>query len=54
MELTRIFIDTKVFMYAVGRPHSLQTEARKLFFQASDNSNWQLSLVPTLCVGMQQ
>ncbi len=42
MELTRIFIDTKVFMYAVGRPHSLQTEARNLFFQASDNSNWQL------------
>jgi predicted nucleic acid-binding protein len=29
-----IFVDTNVFMYAVGRPHPLQAEAR-LFFGAS-------------------
>lgn len=29
-----IFVDTNVFMYAVGRAHSLQSEARS-FFEAS-------------------
>lgn len=29
-----IFVDTNLFMYAVGRPHSLQAEAR-LFFDES-------------------
>lgn len=29
-----IFVDTNVFMYAVGRPHPLQPEARAFFLQA--------------------
>ena len=29
-----IFVDTNVFMYAVGRPHPLQEPARKFFIQA--------------------
>jgi predicted nucleic acid-binding protein len=31
-----IFIDTNVFMYAVGRPHPLQAQAREFFFQAEN------------------
>jgi uncharacterized protein len=29
-----IFVDTNVFMYAMGRPHPLQPEARTFFLQA--------------------
>ena len=31
-----IFVDTNVFMYAVGRPHALQTSAQRFFVEA----NW--------------
>ncbi len=30
-----IFVDTNVFMYAVGRPHTLQTPARRFFVEAN-------------------
>ena len=30
-----IFVDTNVFMYAVGRPHSLQTPAQHFFVEAN-------------------
>ena len=30
-----IFVDTNVFMYAVGRPHQLQEPAREFFRQSS-------------------
>ena len=30
-----IFVDTNVFMYAVGRPHALQTPARDFFVEAN-------------------
>lgn len=33
-----IFIDTNVFMYAVGRPHPLRDEARGLLLSAKDRS----------------
>lgn len=42
MELSQVFVDTNVFMYAVGRPHPLQAEARNLFYQALDNADLQL------------
>lgn len=32
-----IFVDTNVFMYAVGRPHPLRTAARDFFFGANGN-----------------
>lgn len=32
-----IFVDTNVFMYAVGRSHPLQSEARDFFAEAADN-----------------
>ncbi len=30
-----IFVDTNVFMYAVGRPHSLQESAQEFFVEAN-------------------
>lgn len=30
-----IFVDTNVFMYAVGRPHTLQTCAQEFFIEAN-------------------
>lgn len=33
-----IFVDTNVFMYAVGRPHPLQAPARKFFTEANRRS----------------
>ena len=30
-----IFVDTNVFMYAVGRPHSLQAPAQRFFVEAN-------------------
>ena len=30
-----IFVDTNVFMYAVGRPHALQTYAQDFFIEAN-------------------
>ncbi len=30
-----IFVDTDVFMYAVGRPHALQADAQEFFVEAS-------------------
>ena len=30
-----IFVDTNVFMYAVGRPHALQTNAQGFFVEAN-------------------
>ena len=30
-----IFVDTNVFMYAVGRPHTLQTPAQEFFVEAN-------------------
>lgn len=32
-----IFVDTNVFMYAVGRPHPVRPEARQFFSEASAN-----------------
>ena len=32
-----IFVDTNVFMYAVGRPHALQTPAQAFFVGANRN-----------------
>ena len=32
-----IFVDTNVFMYAVGRPHALQTYAQDFFIEANRN-----------------
>ncbi len=32
-----IFVDTNVFMYAVGRPHTLKQPARNFFFEAQQN-----------------
>ncbi len=32
-----IFVDTNVFMYAVGRPHALQTPAQRFFVEANRN-----------------
>ena len=32
-----IFIDTNVFVYAVGRPHSLKDPAREFFVQANQD-----------------
>ena len=32
-----IFVDTNVFMYAVGRPHALRTAARDFFTEAKQN-----------------
>ena len=32
-----IFVDTNVFMYAVGRPHSLKSLAREFFFEANES-----------------
>ena len=32
-----IFVDTNVFMYAVGRPHPLRTAARQFFIDANRN-----------------
>ena len=34
-----IFVDTNVFMYAVGRPHQLQEPAREFFRQSSLESS---------------
>ena len=31
-----IFVDTNVFMYAVGRSHPLQDEAQAFFAEAAD------------------
>lgn len=36
-----IFVDTNVWMYAVGRPHPLATEAES-FFRQSRRESWQL------------
>ena len=33
-----IFVDTNVFMYAVGRPHQLQAHAREFFAEANRRS----------------
>ena len=33
-----IFVDTNVFMYAVGRPHGLQTSAQDFFVEANESS----------------
>ena len=33
-----IFVDTNVFMYAVGRPHGLQTPAQDFFVEANESS----------------
>ena len=33
-----IFVDTNVFMYAVGRPHVLQTPAQDFFVEANESS----------------
>lgn len=33
-----IFVDTNVFMYAVGRPHPLQAPAREFFSQSNRRS----------------
>ena len=33
-----IFVDTNVFVYAVGRPHPLQTPARGFFLESQRNS----------------
>ena len=33
-----IFVDTNVFMYAVGRPHGLQTSAQGFFVEANESS----------------
>ena len=33
-----IFVDTNVFMYAVGRPHALQTSAQDFFVEANQSS----------------
>lgn len=33
-----IFVDTNVFMYAVGRPHPLQAPARKFFAESNRRS----------------
>ena len=30
-----IFVDTNVFMYAVGRPHALQLPAQRFFVEAN-------------------
>ena len=30
-----IFVDTNVFMYAVGRPHALRENAREFFVEAN-------------------
>jgi predicted nucleic acid-binding protein len=32
-----IFVDTNVFMYAVGRPHGLQTPAQDFFVEANES-----------------
>ena len=32
-----IFVDTNVFMYAVGRPHPLQSAAQNFFAESTDN-----------------
>ena len=32
-----IFVDTNVFMYAVGRPHALQSSAREFFVESNRN-----------------
>ena len=32
-----IFVDTNVFMYAVGRPHPLRTAAREFFLMCNGN-----------------
>ncbi len=32
-----IFVDTNVFMYAVGRPHALQANAQDFFIEANRN-----------------
>ena len=33
-----IFVDSNVFMYAVGRPHPLQTPAQRFFVEANQSS----------------
>ena len=33
-----IFVDTNVFMYAVGQPHALQTPAQDFFVEANQNT----------------
>ena len=33
-----IFVDTNVFMYAVGRPHALQKSAQDFFIEANRSS----------------
>ena len=32
-----IFVDTNVFIYAVGRPHPLKSLAREFFFEANES-----------------
>lgn len=32
-----IFVDSNVFMYAVGRPHALQADAQEFFIEANRN-----------------
>ena len=39
----RVVVDTNVWMYAVGRPHTLQPEARQFFADAVSRT------APTLC-----
>lgn len=34
-----IFVDSNVFIYAVGRPHALRSEAQRFFLQASREGN---------------
>ncbi len=34
-----VFVDTNVFMYAVGREHPLRDEARRFFIEAADASS---------------
>ena len=34
-----IFVDSNVFIYAVGRPHTLREEAQRFFLQSSQEGN---------------
>ena len=35
-----IFVDSNVFIYAVGRPHPLREEAQRFFLKANEEGNF--------------
>lgn len=44
-----IFVDTNVFMYAVGRPHPLRKNAQEFFVEANQRTTPRFALQQRSC-----